>query len=144
MPPEAAPDESRGRTPVRGPALREGGALADTGADGGGVGLSAGGLGDGGELELLGFCCPEYAGIMIERIRNNWNRRQAATGVVTIRFTVQRDGRITDVARETTSGHFALDTSAERAVLLTRQLPYLPPAFAADSLTVYLDFEYRR
>ena len=144
VPPEAAPDESRGRTPVRGPALREGGALADTGADGGGVGLSAGGLGDGGELDLLGFCCPEYAGIMIERIRNNWNRRQEATGVVTIRFTVQRDGRITDVTRETTSGYFALDTSAERAVLLTRQLPYLPPAFPADRLTVYLDFKYRR
>ena len=144
VPPEAAPEESRGRTPTRGPALREGAALADTGAEGGGVGLSAGGLGDGGELELLNFCCPEYIALMTERIRNNWNRRQPVTGQVTIRFTIQRDGRITGVERETSSGHFALDTSAERAVLLTRQLPYLPPAFPADSLTVHLDFRYRR
>ena len=144
VPPEAAPEESRGRTPTRGPALREGNALADTGAEGGGLGLSAGGLGGGGELELMNFCCPEYIAIMRDRIRNNWNRRQRMTGQVTIRFTIQRDGRITDVARETSSGHFALDTSAERAVLLTRQLPYLPPAFPADSLTVHLDFQYRR
>ena len=144
VPPESAPEESRGRTPTRGPALREGSALADTGAEGGGVGLSAGGLGDGGELELLNFCCPEYIAVMTERIRNNWNRRQPVTGVVTIRFTIQRDGRIGDVERETSSGHFALDTSAERAVLLTRQLPYLPPAFPADRLTVHLDFHYRR
>ena len=144
VPPEAAPEESRGRTPTRGPALREGSALADTGAEGGGVGLSAGGLGDGGELELLNFCCPEYIAVMTERIRNNWNRRQPVTGVVTIRFTIQRDGRISDVERETSSGHFALDTSAERAVLLTRQLPYLPPAFPAERLTVHLDFHYRR
>ena len=144
VPPEAAPDESRGRTPTRGPALREGNALADTGAEGSGLGLSAGGLGGGGDLELMNFCCPEYIAIMRDRIRNNWNRRQRITGQVTIRFTVQRDGRITDVEREATSGHFALDTSAERAVLLTRQLPYLPSAFPADSLTVHLDFHYRR
>ena len=144
VPPETAPEESRGRRATRGPELREGNALADTGAEGGGVGLSAGGLGGGGELELLNFCCPAYLAIMQERISNNWNRRQEVTGEVTIRFTVQRDGRITDVERQTTSGYFALDTSAERAVRLTRQLPYLPPAFPFDRLTVHLDFEYRR
>lgn len=144
VPPETAPDESRGRTPTRGPELREGNALADTGAEGGGVGLSAGGLGSGDQLEILNFCCPEYIAVMTERIRNNWDRRQRITGEVTIRFTVQRDGSITDVERETTSGYFALDTSAERAVRLTRQLPYLPAAFPADRLTVHLDFRYRR
>lgn len=144
VPPETAPEESRGRTPTRGPELREGNALADTGAEGGGVGLSAGGLGGGGELELLNFCCPEYIAIMTERIRNGWDSRQRVTGEVTIRFTVQRDGRITDVERETTSGYFALDQSAERAVRYTRQLPRLPSAFPDDSLTVHLDFRYRR
>lgn len=144
VPPETAPEESRGRTPTRGPALREGAALADTGAEGSGVGLSTGGLGSGEQLELLNFCCPEYIAVMTERIRNNWDRRQRIAGEVTIRFTVERDGRITDVARETTSGFFALDTSAERAVRLTRQLPYLPAAFPSDRLTVHLDFQYRR
>ena len=144
VPPETAPEESRGRTPTRGPELREGNALADTGSEGSGVGLSAGGLGSGSELALLSFCCPEYIAIMQERISNRWDSRQRITGQVTIRFTIQRDGRITDVERETTSGYFALDQSAERAVRYTAQLPQLPPAYGEDSLTVHLDFEYRR
>ena len=133
--PDADPgaDAAGGQRPRRTPAPR--GAAWDS---------PPAGLGDGGELELLNFCCPEYIAVMTERIRNNWNRRQPVTGVVTIKFTIQRDGRISDVERETSSGHFALDTSAERAVLLTRQLPYLPPAFPADRLTVHLDFHYRR
>ena len=143
VPAESAPEESRGRTPTRGPELREGNALADTGSDGGGVGLSAGGLGSGGELELLNFCCPEYISIMTDRIRNRWDSRQRIAGAVTIKFTIQRDGRITDVERATTSGYFALDQSAERAVRYTAQLPRLPSAFDRDRLTVYLDFKYR-
>ena len=144
VPAETAPDESRGRTPTRGPELREGNALAETGSEGSGVGLSAGGLGSGGELDVQNFCCPQYLGIMTAQIRNRWDNRQWVTGEVTIKFTIQRDGRITDVERETTSGYFALDQSAERAVRYTARLPQLPSAFDEDSLTVHLDFRYQR
>ena len=143
VPVESAPDQSRGRRPTRGPTLREGTALADTGAEGGGLGLSAGGLGSGGYLDVGDFCCPEYLSIMIELIRRRWNKNQRAAGHVMMKFTIQRDGRITNVERETTSGFFALDQSAERALLLTDQLPRLPTAFGEDSLTVHLNFQYQ-
>ena len=141
---ESAPDESRGRTPTRGPALREGNALAETGAEGDGLGLSAGGLGSGGYLEVRDFCCPDYLGTMIELIRRRWNQRQGFPGQVMMKFTILRDGRITEVERETTSGYLALDQSAERALRLTERLPRLPSRFTEDDLTVHLNFQYQR
>ena len=140
---ESAPEESRGRTPTRGPMLRQGAALAETGAEGAGLGLSAGGLGGGGYLEVGDFCCPEYLSTMISLIRRRWNNQQRVTGQVMMKFTIQRDGRITDVQRETSSGYLALDQSAERALLLTAQLPRLPTPFNDDHLTVHLNFEYQ-
>ena len=141
---ESAPDEARGRTPTRGPTLREGNALAETGVEGAGLGLSAGGLGSGGYLDVANFCCPDYLGVMIELIRGNWNRQQQVIGDVMMKFTIQRDGRITAVERETTSGYLALDMSAERALLLTDRLPRLPSRFTEDDLTVHLNFQYQR
>ena len=141
---ESAPDESRGRTPTRGPTLREGNALAETGAEREGLGLSAGGLGSGGYLDVSDFCCPDYLGTMIELIRRRWNQRQGFPGEVMMKFTILRDGRITDISRETTSGYLALDQSAERALLLTNRLPRLPSRFTEDDLTVHLNFQYQR
>ena len=141
---ESAPDESRGRTPTRGPELREGNALAETGTQGAGLGLSAGGLGSGGYLEVGDFCCPEYLGIMTQLIRQRWVNQQEFTGSVMMKFTIERDGQIINIVRETTSGYLALDQSAERALRLTRMLPPLPPRFPEDDLTVHLNFEYQR
>jgi TonB family protein len=143
VPVESAPDESRGRTPTRGPELRTGTALAETGAQGGGLGLSAGGLGSGGYLEVGNFCCPEYLGVMIQLIQQNWNAGQRFSGEVMMKFTIERNGRITNVLRETTSGYFALDQSAERALLLTDRLPPLPNRFDQDYLNVHLNFQYQ-
>lgn len=141
---EPAPEESRGRTPTRGPELREGTALADTGARGLGTGLSAGGLGSGGYLEVGDFCCPEYLGIMTQLIRQRWVNQQEFPGSVMMKFTIERDGQIVNIVRETTSGYLALDQSAERALRLTRVLPPLPTRFPEDDLTVHLNFEYQR
>ena len=143
VPVESSPDESRGRRPTRGPELREGNALAETGAEGDGLGLSAGGLGSGGYLEVGDFCCPDYLGTMIELIRRRWNKQQRFPGEVMMKFTIQRDGRITDIVRETTSGYLALDLSAERALLLAGPLPPLPSRFVEDGLSVHLNFQYR-
>ena len=140
---ESAPDESRGRTPTRGPELRKGNALAETGVQGSGLGLSAGGLGSGGYLEVGDFCCPEYLGTMIELVRRRWNQQQRFAGAVMMKFTIQRDGRITDIERESPSGYLALDQSAERALLLTDRLPPLPSRFVEDDLTVHLSFQYQ-
>ncbi len=58
-----------------------------------------------------------------------------------MKFTIQRDGRLTNIELEKTSGYFALDQSAQRSLLLTRQLPALPGAFSEPTLTVHLNFQ---
>ena len=142
---ETAPDEARGRQLTRGPQLQEGNAMSDTGTDGIGVGLSAGGLGgSGSELSLSDFCCPEYLATMVSLIRERWDSNQETTGAAVIHFTIRRDGRIDAVGVDRTSGYIALDQSARRAILLTRQLPPLPSVFTEENLIVRLTFEYRR
>ena len=142
---QTAPEEARGRQLTRGPQLRDGMAMADTGADGMGVGLSAGGLGgSGADLSLSDFCCPEYLAAMISLVRERWDSNQQPPGATVVKFTIQRDGAIDAVDVERSSGYMALDQSARRALLLTRQLPPLPAAFTEESLTVRLTFEYRR
>ncbi len=142
---ETAPEEARGRQLTRGPQLRDGNAMSETGADGIGVGLSAGGLGgSGAELSLSDFCCPEYLATMVSLIRERWDSNQETAGAAVVRFTVRRDGGIDAVSVDRSSGYIALDQSARRAILLTRELPPLPALFMENSLTVRLTFEYRR
>ena len=135
--------EARGRTPTRGAETREGSAIAETGGRGTGFGLSTGGGGTGGYLDVADFCCPEYLGTMLQLLQRNWASRQEVSGATMMKFTIQRDGRITDIALETSSGYAALDLSSQRALLLTRQLPPLPRPFGEDHLTVHLNFQYQ-
>jgi TonB family protein len=140
-----APDEARGRTPTKGPQTSAGSTVADTGVRGQGFGLSTGGgAGAGSSLEITGdFCCPEYLATMITRIRSAWNQNQGARGTSLIRFTINRDGSITNATIFKPSGTVTLDTAALRAVLVTRTLPPLPDAFPNPTLTMRLSFEYQ-
>lgn len=146
-PVKEAPPEARGTTPTRGAETRPGTAVAETPAvRGQGFGLSTGGgSGAGGaRLDVSDFCCPEYLTVMIQRIRANWNDRPGPTGLSVVKFTIQRDGRLTDIALEKTSGSPVLDLNAQRALMLTKQLPPLPGQFPNPTLTVDLSFEYTR
>lgn len=136
--------EARGQTPTQGAEARPGSAIAETGARGTGFGLSTGGGGTGGYLDVANFCCPEYLGTMLQLLQRNWDSRQEVGGEAMVKFTIQRDGRLTDVILERSSGFAALDLSAQRTLLLTRQLPPLPSAFDQDHLTVHLNFQYQR
>ena len=140
---ETAPEEARGRQLTKGPRLQDGLAMAETGAEGMGVGLSGGGLGGAsGEISLSNFCCPEYVTTMLSLIQKRWDRRQGVTGLSVVRFTVERDGSIEDVDVAQSSGYAVLDRSARRAVLLTRQLPPLPSAYTEANLHVNISFRY--
>lgn len=142
---EQAPSDARGRTPTRGAEVSKGSAVAETGARGQGFGLSTGGgAGSGSYLDVANFCCPDYLVTMVGLIRNNWNAAAEVTGETVIKFTIQRDGTIGDVALEKSSGYTALDLTAQRAVYMTRQLPGLPAAFSNETLTVHLNFQYQR
>src|SRR5690606_11015614 len=135
----------RGRTPTRGEEVRKGSAVsAESTARGQGFGLSSGGGGTGSYLDTADFCCPEYIALMLDAIRERWDPRQQAAGTAMVKYTIQRDGRITDIQLERSSGYAALDFMAMRAVQLTRQLPPLPGAFTEPSLTVHLTFNYER
>ena len=87
------------------------------------------------------FCCPEYINEMAEIIRRNWRPEAGLVGVTTYKFTIARDGTISDVQLERSSGFRQLDLEAERAMLNTRRLPTLPRAYSNPTLTVHLDFD---
>ena len=107
-----------------------------------GLGLTTGGAGTGGYLDVQNFCCPEYLTTMVQLIQRNWNGQQDVAGQTLMKFTVLRDGRISAIQVERGSGYFALDQGAQRALLATRQLPPLPPQFPDQSLAVHLNFQY--
>jgi TonB family protein len=108
-------------------------------------GLSTGGSPGGGSyLDVANFCCPDYLVTMLQLIQNTWSRRQEVGGETLVVFRIQRDGRLTDIELEKSSGYPALDLTAQRALFLTQKVPPLPSAFPDDHLTVHLRFEYRR
>jgi TonB family protein len=141
---KSSPDETHGRTPTQGAQVVSGSAIADTGARGQGFGLSSGGgPGAGSTLDVADFCCPEYIATMVMQIRRAWNKDQGTAGMTVVKFTIQRDGRLTDVIVDKGSGFATLDLAAQRAVLATSALPPLPDAFTNPTLGVRLTFEYQ-
>jgi TonB family protein len=142
--PQTTPD-ARGKALTRGEEIRPGNAVADTGARGLGFGLSTGGgPGSGSTLDVADFCCPDYIALMVDKIRGNWSQQVEVSGLTVIKFTIQRDGRLTDTIVDRSSGTLSLDQNAQRAVMVTRQLPPLPAAFPNPTLTVSLHFQYQR
>ena len=51
---------------------------------------------------------------------------------------------LNDISLEQSSSFPIADLAAERAVVLTKQLPPLPDAFPNPTLTVHLNFRYQR
>jgi TonB family protein len=140
---KTAPEGARGRVPVSGPEEKFGSSFADTGVSGLGLGLATGGAGTGSSLDVGNFCCPDYLRIMTRRITENWNSKQGVSGITVMRFTILREGRITEIGVEQSAG-YVLDLTAQRALQRLGQLPPLPSAYTFPTLTVYLKFEYQR
>jgi TonB family protein len=129
--------------PTVGKEVQQGSSIAKSNATGMGFGLSAGGGGAGGHLEVTDFCCPEYLITMSTLIRRNWNSQVGAAGRTHLRFVIQKDGRIADITVEKSSGVETMDSFARRALLLTK-LPPLPPGYSEAALAVHLYFDYTR
>lgn len=146
-PVEKPAEKSPSRKPTVGAEVKPGSAVVDTrGAPIPYGGLSTGGGQTPGQAftDYANFCCPAYLSQMTDLIRRNWNQKQGAAGMVQMKFTVRRDGLLTDVQVEKASTSPMLDIESQRAILNTRQLPPLPREFTESTLTVHLIFEYRR
>jgi len=135
--------DPRSTRPTKGAEVTKGASVADLKAKGMGFGLSSGGGGEGGHLEVSDFCCPEYLVTMGALIKRNWNSRVGAVGRTHLRFVIQKDGRIVDITVEQSSGVETMDSYARRALVLTK-LPPLPPGYPESALAVHLYFDYTR
>ena len=80
---------------------------------------------------------------MQRAIYGNWQQKQGQAGVTKVKFVIQRDGSITDIAIEQSAGPF-LDLASQRALEQTRRLPPLPAPFTNPRLTVHLEFQYKQ
>ena len=135
--------DPRSNRPTKGAEIQKGSSIAETGAKGMGFGLSSGGGGTGGNLEVANFCCPEYLATMSALIKSNWNSQLGATGRTHLRFVIQKDGRIVDITVQRSSGVEFMDQYARRALILTK-LPPLPDGYPEQALAVHLYFDYTR
>ena len=150
--PNAKPEPAKplpqlqGRTPSQGAEVNKGTARIETNstAQTPTPGLATGGGGTGGAYTDYGdFCCPEYLAQVHTLIKRNWQPRQGQVGQNTVKFTIQRDGTITDVSIKEGNNQL-LNLASQRALQVTRSVPPLPAAFTPPQLTVYLIFEYQR
>jgi TonB family protein len=142
-------DKSTARKPTTGPQVRTGDARTETG----GAAVQFGGLtrpsgggtsGAAAMTDFANFCCPAYLTQMVDLIKKNWNQSQGAAGQVTVKFTIRRDGTLTDIEIEKPSNISLLDLESQRALLKTRALPSLPREFTENTLTIHLIFDYHR
>jgi outer membrane biosynthesis protein TonB len=78
------------------------------------------------------------------RISGVWRSVQPEHGTTVMVFTIKRDGTITDIAPETSSGSSLLDRLS-RATLMdpALKLQPLPAEYIGDHLTIHLSFPYQ-
>ena len=113
-------------------------------------GTTQGGLGMTGSAGgNFGSRYPWYVEAVQRRISGNWlmttvdpSVRQAPRVVVT--FQVHRDGSISNIDIQQSSGNQSVDDSARRAVLGSNPLPALPGDYSASSVNVEFWFDFQR
>ena len=87
--------------------------------------------------------------VLKKKVQDNWYNRvpQSARGPelkqghVTVEFSVERSGRVTDATIASTSGDEELDNAALTAIRKAK-LPPFPSTIRGDHLTMRMSFEY--
>ncbi|HKO54554.1 MAG TPA: TonB family protein [Thermoanaerobaculia bacterium] len=138
-------------------AIRSVGSASSSGSGPEGMDLNRAGGGEKGfaesgplSFETQWYDWGEYAQSMVSRIRVNWYGqmppliRTGMKGVVTIRFTIQRSGRITNVEMLNSSGVPPYDFAARKAIELSSPLNPLPKDFPNESERVTCMFYYNQ
>ena len=105
-------------------------------------GLGLGGA-SGGSAFDQDFEYAYYVQQMLGRIHQHWQRTPVrGTAVVIVRFTILKDGSVSDVEIEQSSRVSILDRSSMRAVMLADPMPPLPNSYPRDHVGVHLRFTY--
>jgi TonB family protein len=99
-------------------------------------------VGTGIKLDAPEFPYPHYLVLIQFRIEGNWQPPFSGIGeeITTVYFKIGRDGEIQDEKIEKSSGNFALDQAALRAVRSSNPLPPLPSGSGMETLGVHFDF----
>lgn len=144
--PSKPTEQLHGRTPTQGAEITKGVARTETKSSAqttlGGL-ATGGGAAPGAYTDYADFCCPEYLQQLKQIIYGNWQERQGTNGSNIVKFTIHRDGTVTDVAIEQGVNQY-LNLASMRALQVTPKLPPLPAAFTGDHLTVHLIFQYKQ
>lgn len=69
-------------------------------------------------------------------------RQARQQGVVTVRFTVDRNGGVSAISLKKSSGHGVLDDATLALLQRVAPLPKMPASMARDSITLALPIEY--
>jgi TonB family protein len=117
------------------------GAGGGTGGGGGGFGGGGGGLGN--------FPYAWYLQVIMSRVSENWFTSLVDPGVAgtyqtVVYFRIHRDGSVSDLKVETSSGIASLDVSAQRAVQASAPFPPLPSEYEDQFLGIHLIFEHSK
>lgn len=111
-------------------------------APAGSAGLSVGGTRD---QQMPGIPSDFHFGYYVQRmlalIETRWYKPVVPKETrALVRFTINRDGRVSRIELESSSGNSSFDRAALRALYAANPLPPLPPAYSKPSLTVHLTF----
>jgi TonB family protein len=119
-----------------------------TGGGGGGTGTGGGsGSGSGDPFGLAGFPFSYYLQIISDRITANWFTSLVDTGVggqyqTQVYFRIYKNGQISDLKVDISSGVQAFDLSALRAIQSSSPFPPLPSEYDGQYLGITLIFEH--
>jgi outer membrane biosynthesis protein TonB len=129
------------KPPTTGAQVRPGTSLAETGSTAQDKGLTVGGSGgSAATLEVKDFCCPDYIQMLLQRIEAKWNKNVPGRGSTILKFTIHRDGTITNITTDSTTNEFFENQS--RSALVLAHLSPLPAEFKDDHLVIHLRFPY--
>ena len=98
------------------------------------------------KVDIQDFPFTYYLNLLRYRVRENWYPPYQESGEenkisVVIGFRVERQGKISQINVETSSGKFLFDQAAVRAVSTAGPLPPLPDEYLNETLTVHIEFE---
>lgn len=143
------------RQPQRGDSSKEkskGGTGSGPGAGlriGLGKGPGLGGSGYSSQIGLSTFPFTYYLQIIMDRVSANWFTSLVDPGVsgsfhTTVYFKIYKNGQISSVEVEESSGIRSLDLSAVRAIHSSSPFPPLPKEYEDEFLVIHLIFEHSK